>query len=748
MTHCEIVHDIAGRIRLRFASAADYAAKAPALASAVSALPGVGEVTTSPRTRGVLIRYDGEPVRLAILAITQNGVSPFAGRPKPGLADIGAAKKVLAEAGRAAKVLTLTAGPTARVAAKLSAHLPATAPDDPPATTPGAAFLREAGLFVLRRFLPAPLRPLFLLRRVLPYLRRGASALLRGKVNVEVLDAMAIGVSIARRDFRAAAGIAILLGLGEMLESYTRKRSRESLAETLSASFDAVWVRRGGEAVRIPAAEVVPGDLAIVDMGTAIPVDGVVAEGEALVNQASMTGEPLPAHKRVGHTVFAGTVVEEGSLVIRVERAGGETRIQKMVAVIEESENYKAKAQDLAERFADALVPWTLLGSLGVFLLTRNPRLASAVLLVDFSCAIKLSAPLAVLAAMREAAAGGVLVKGGKFLEGVASADTFVFDKTGTLTRARPKVAAVLPLNGHSRYDVLKLAACLEEHFPHPVARAVVRLAEEEGVVHREFHAEVDYILAHGLSSMVGAERVRLGSRHFISEDEGIDVAEADAALAAESLAGLSALYLAIGDTVAGALAIEDPLVPEAPRVLSELAARGVSRMVMLTGDAPEPAAIAARRLGLTDFHAQVLPEDKTRIVRELRAAGHVVAMVGDGINDSPALSAANVGIAPRHGADIAKAAADILLAEGRLESVVGLRDIASGLMDRLRANFRTICLVNSAILGLGLMGRFTPGVSALAHNLATVGVALSSLRPYLPKPLPSGDNPHDSQLH
>ncbi len=756
MTHCAIVHDIPGRIRLRFDAAEAFAAKAPALTAAVSALPGVAEVSASLRTRGVLVRYEGEPVRLAILAITQNGVSPFAGKARPCAADIGAARKVLAAAGRAGRAGKLPADAKTRAVARLAAHLPASGPapgpapelDSQPVASPAVALVREAGLFVLRRFLPAPLRPLFLLRRVFPFLKRGAQAILRGKINVEVLDAMAIGVSIARRDYRAAAGIAILLGLGEMLESYTRKRSRESLAETLSASFDAVWVRRNGEPVRIPADAVVPGDLAIVAMGSAIPVDGVVAEGEGLVNQASMTGEPLPAHKRVGHTVFAGTVVEEGEIVVRVERAGSETRIQKMVAVIEESENYKAKAQDLAERFADALVPWTLLGSLAVFLVTRNPRLASAVLLVDFSCAIKLSAPLAVLTAMREAAAHGVLVKGGKFLEGVAAADTFVFDKTGTLTRARPRVAAVEPLNGHTRRDVLKLAACLEEHFPHPVARAVVRQAEEEGVVHREFHAEVDYILAHGLSSMVGDARVRLGSRHFISEDEGIDVAAADAALAAKGLAGLSALYLAIGDAVAGVLAIEDPLVPEAPAVLGELAGRGVSRMVMLTGDAPEPAAIAAKRLGLTDFHAQVLPEDKTRIVRELRAAGHVVAMVGDGINDSPALSAAHVGIAPRHGADIAKAAADILLAEGRLDSLVGLRDIAAGLMGRLQGNFRTICLVNSVILALGLLGRVTPGVSALAHNLATVGVALASLRPYLPKPLPSGDASHDSQLH
>ncbi|OLN30267.1 Lead, cadmium, zinc and mercury transporting ATPase [Desulfovibrio sp. DV] len=743
MTHCAIVHDIPGRMRLRFASAEAFSAEAPAVAAAAAALSGVAEVIASARTSGLLVLYDGAPARLALQAMARNGNSAKAARAVP------RSRKpaLVARAATSAKKTAQTALATAKRHARAAGDRLG-APAEAPVTTPMQSMARETGMFLLRSILPPAFRPLFLLKRVLPFIKRGAAALLRGKINVEVLDALAIGVSIARRDYRAATGIAILLGLGEVLESYTRKRSRDSLAETLAATFDTVWVRREGGPVHIPASEVVPGDLAIVTMGNAIPVDGVVAEGEGLVNQASMTGEPLPAHKRVGHTVFAGTVVEEGEIVVRVEKSGGETRIQKMVAVIEESENYKAKAQDLAERFADAVVPWTLLGALGVFLVTRNPRLASAVLLVDFSCAIKLSAPLAVLAAMREAATGGVLVKGGKFLEGVSSADAFVFDKTGTLTQARPKVAAVEPLNGYTRYDVLKLAACLEEHFPHPVARAVVRQAETEGVEHQEFHADVDYILAHGLSSMVGTDRVRLGSRHFIGEDEGLDIAEADAAIEARGLGGLSTLYLAIGDAVAGVLAIEDPLVPEAKHVLRELTARGVTRLVMLTGDAAAPAAIAARELGITDYHAQVLPEDKTRIVRELRDAGHVVAMVGDGINDSPALSAANVGIAPRHGADIAQAAADILLAEGSLESVVALRDIASGLMGRLRSNFRTICIINSVILGLGLFGRVTPGVSALAHNLATVGVALASLRPYLPKQLPRGGVAHDSQLH
>lgn len=721
-TSCAVVSDIPGRLRLRYASAAAFAAGAAPLAAALSALPGVAAVTANPRTRGLLVAYAPGPTRAAVLAVCQPGVSPVTGLTSPTATVLRAAQNALQLARQAVTPGRAAATPCAVVA---------------PAATeprPGLTLVREAGMLALRAVLPPVLRPLLLLRRVLPFLRRGAAALMRGKINVEVLDALAIGVSIARKDYRAAAGIALLLGLGEVLENATRKRSRESLAATLTASFDAVWVRRDGEEKRIPAAEVVPGDLAVVGLGSAIPVDGVVAEGEGLVNQASMTGEPLPVHKRVGHTVFAGAVVEEGALVIRVEKAAGETRIRKMVAVIEESENYKAKAQDLAERFADAVVPWTLCGAAAVYALTRNARLASAVLLVDFSCAIKLSAPLAVLAAMREAAGKGLLVKGGKFLEAVASADAFVFDKTGTLTQARPRVAAVAALNGYERRYVLKLAACLEEHFPHPVARAVVRQAEEEGVVHREFHAQVDYILAHGLSSKVGDDRVRLGSRHFIAEDEGVDVTAADEAVAAAGFAGLSTLYLAVGDQAAGVLAIEDPLVPEAPRVLAALSARGVTRLVMLTGDATAPAAMAARTLGLSDCHAQALPADKARLVRELRRAGHVVAMVGDGINDSPALSAANVGIAPRHGADIAQAAADILLAEGRLESLVPLRDIAAGLMARLKSNFRTICWVNSAILLLGLTGRFTPGLSALAHNLATVAVAAVSLRPYLPR--------------
>lgn len=732
MSHCAIVHDIPGRMRLRFGSNAAFAAAAGAMTEAVAALGGVVEVTASPRTRGVLVLYHGEQARLALLALTQNGSGPERTRLALLVGD---------RWPRAAWTKPDGDGAAPRRPAN------PTATDTLPAPSPARTMLAEAAMFAVRRLLPPALRPLLLLKRVFPFLARGAAALARGKLNVEVLDALAIGVSIARRDYRAAAGIAILLGLGEVLESSTRRRSRESLARSLTASFDSAWVRRDGEPRQVPAAEIVPGDAVIVTMGNAIPVDGVVAEGEGLVNQASMTGEPLPVHKRPGHTVFAGTVLEEGELVIRAERCGGETRIQKMVAIIEASDTFKAQAQATAERFADAVVPWTLAASALVFLVTRNARLASSVLLVDFSCAIKLSAPLAVLAAMREAARGGILVKGGRFLEDVARADTFVFDKTGTLTRARPRVAAVEAVNGLSRREVLKLAACLEEHFPHPVARAVVRLAEEEGVTHREFHAEVDYILAHGLSSTVGADRVRLGSRHFISEDEGIDVTIADAKLRERGLGGLSTLYLALGEKVVGALAIEDPLLPEAPAVLADLSRRGV-RLVMLTGDAPEPAALAAARLGLAAWHAQVLPEDKTRLVTELRQAGHVVAMVGDGINDSPALSAAQVGIAPRHGADIAQAAADILLAEGDLGSLLDLRDLSQGLMARLATNFRTICLVNSVILALGLFGRITPGISALAHNLSTVGVAMASLRPYLSRLPAKGVTTHDRQSH
>ncbi len=712
MSHWSIAHEIPGRIRLRVRRGLAATAAAQAMARAAARVPGVLGLAYSPRTGSLLFLYQDPAARQGLLA------------------------------------LVLAWDPAAAPFPPAGGKLPARAePAGPPATL-GRTLAPWAGMLLLRMALPQVFRPFFLARRVFPFLFRGGRALLRGRFGVEVLDGLAIGVSLLRRDYRTAAGVALLLGLGEMLEGFTRRTSRESLAQSLAATFDTAWVRRRGHVLRIPAVELSPGDLVEVGLGRAIPVDGVVESGEAMVNQAAMTGEALAVHKRPGAPVFAGTVVEEGEILVRAASAGDQTRIHKMVQVIEESADFKSRLQGQAERLADRLVPWTILASLAVYLATRDARRAAAVLLVDYSCAIKLATPLAVLSAMRDAARRGMLVKGGRFLEELARADAFVFDKTGTLTAARPRVAEVVPFGRRRAGSVLRLAACLEEHFPHPVARAVVRKAEEEGLDHREAHAQVEYILAHGLASRVRGERVVIGSRHFVHEDEGVDLAEADALLAGRPDLDASALYLAVGGELAGLLLIEDEMLPEAEAMVRELRADGIEHLAMLTGDAPRAAAKVASRLGLDEVHSQLLPEDKAAVVRSLRESGRVVAMVGDGVNDAAALSMAQVGISPRHGTDLARQAADILLAPGELGSLPELRRISRQCMRRIRTNFSVIVGFNSAVLLAGLLGLLPPGLSALSHNLATVGVALGSIRPYrlpaLPPATPERGESHD----
>ncbi len=595
---------------------------------------------------------------------------------------------------------------------------------------PGAGGLVR--YLILRPFLPRIVRMVSAFFRALPFLLKGGRSLASGRLNVDVLDAAALGISLARGDFRSVGLITALFAVGEFLEEWTRKKSRESLAESLAVDVDTVWVKRGEAEVQVPLSALVDDDLVVVRAGSSIPVDGVVAEGEAMVNQTSMTGEPLAVARRAGASVYAGTVVEEGRLDIRPTGVGSATRINQIVGFIERSEALKANVQGKAERLADAIVPYSFLLAGGVWAVTRDVARAASVLLVDYSCAIRLATPLAILTGMREGARHGVLIKGGRFIEGLAGADTVVFDKTGTLTEARPRVAEVISLNGHGRDDVLRLAACLEEHFPHPVARAVVRKAEQEALDHQEEHAEVEYVVAHGIASRLRGKRVLVGSRHFVHEDEGVPLDEFLPVVNEWAAKGYSILHLAIGGKLAGILCIEDPLRSEAAAVVRGLREQGVKRVIMLTGDGPVTAAAVANAVGVDEWRAQVLPADKADIVRQLQAEGGKVVMVGDGINDSPALSAADVGVSLRDGADLAREVADVVLSGNDLAELLVARHLAKATLRRIHVNFGSIMGLNSAFMALGLVGRAQPGMLALLHNLTTVGVALNAMRPML----------------
>jgi len=525
----------------------------------------------------------------------------------------------------------------------------------------------------------------------------------------------------------------LLLGLGEALEYWTRRRSMDSLTESLALNVDTVWVLADGVETSVPLSDVREGDLVVVRDGGSIPVDGIVEDGEAVVNQASMTGEPLGVPRSKGAAVYSGTVVEQGHLVIRATHVGDGTRLKQVVRFIEESEALKAGIQGKFERMADMAVPFTFALAGLVWLITRNPMQAASVLLVDYSCALRLATPLAVLAAMREGARHGVVIKGGRFLEALSEADTVVFDKTGTLTNASPHVVEVIPAAGHERNEVLRLAACLEEHFPHPVARAVVRCAQEEGLQHEEEHAQVEYVVAHGIASTLYGKAVRVGSRHYIECDEGIDLSPLEAEIDAQAQMGRSLLYLAIDGKLAGFLAIEDPLRPECPQVLKQLEELGFRRILMLTGDDERTARAVAGKLGLKEYRAQVLPADKADVIADLTAQGCKVLMVGDGINDAPALSASHVGVAMCDGADLAREVANVLLTRPDLSGLITARLLGRATLRRIHVNFAATMLLNSMFLAGGLFMILTPGVSALLHNLTTLGVTLNAMRPHLP---------------
>ena len=577
-------------------------------------------------------------------------------------------------------------------------------------------------------FLPSPLRIARILWHMIPFVRRGLRCLLRRRIKVELLDALSISISACRRDFGTAGMVMFLLEVGELLEEWTRKKSVADLARCMSLNVDRVWLRTAQGEVLVPVSQIQPGDAVVVRAGGIVPVDGLVLEGEVTVNQASLTGESIPVPKRPGGAVYAGTVVEEGECVLEVKQASGQSRYDQIVHMIEQSEQMKSEAESKAANLADKLVPYTFAGSLISFALTRNVARALSVLMVDFSCALKLAMPLAVLSAMREAGRAHITVKGGKFLEAVAAADTIVFDKTGTLTHACPRVAQVVSFGGKEESEMLRLAACLEEHFPHSMANAVVEEAKRRGLRHEEYHSKVEYLVAHGIASTVDEERVLIGSAHFVFEDESCIIPEGEQERFDALPPEYSHLYLAVGGQLAAVICISDPLREEAKEVLSALRALGITSTVMLTGDSRRTAEAIALQVGVDAFRAEVLPADKADYVARLRREGHTVLMVGDGINDSPALSEADAGIAISDGAAIAREIADITIAADSLWELVELRRIAMALMARIHSNYRFVIGFNGTLIALGVAGVLPPATSATLHNLSTLGVSLRSM--------------------
>ena len=577
--------------------------------------------------------------------------------------------------------------------------------------------------------IPAPVRAVWTGVRSLKYLQQGIASLKKGRLEVAALDATAIGVSILRRDMNTASSIMFLLGIGELLEEWTHKKSVGDLARDMSLNVGKVWLLREEQEILVPAKQIEPEDLVVVRMGNVIPFDGVVSRGEAMVNQASMTGEAVPVKKTAESYVYAGTVVEEGELIISVKAVSKATRFEKIVTMIEESEKLKSNLESHAEHLADQLVPYTLAGTILTWLLTRDVTKALAVLMVDFSCALKLAIPISVLSAIREAGAHNITVKGGKYMEAAANATTIVFDKTGTLTEARPTVRKVVSFCEQSEDELLRMAACLEEHFPHSMAKAVVEAARKRGLEHEEMHSKVNYIVAHGISSTIEGKRVVIGSHHFVFEDEKCSVREPWIRQFETLPEECSLLYLAIEHELAAVVCIEDPLRKEAADVVRALKATGLEKVVMMTGDSEKTAASVARRVGVDAYYSEVLPEDKAKFVEQERASGRTVIMIGDGINDSPALSAANVGIAIRDGAQIAQEIADITISAENLWEIVMLRRLSEALMRRIQKNYRSIVGINATLILLGVTGILQPTTSALLHNMSTLTISLTNMK-------------------
>lgn len=688
-----ILHESQGRMRLRISQKSMTLQQADLLETWLQQEPWATEVVVHERTCCVILRYKGK--REEVLA----SIRRFSWQ-------------------EAEKTTSLTTTSTRELNREFQERL--------------VGKVMRKVLFSL--YLPSPLRIAQVLWHMIPFVRRGLHCLLHGHIKVDLLDAVSITISACRRDFSTAGAVMFLLEVGELLEDWTRKKSVADLARCMSLNVDRVWMHTPEGEVLVPIAQVRPGDHLVVRSGSIIPVDGVVVEGELTVNQASLTGESIPAPKRPGSMLYAGTVVEESECIMEVKQASGQSRYDQIVTMIEKSEQMKSAAESKAANLADKLVPYTFAGSLLAFVLTRNVMRALSVLMVDFSCALKLSMPLAVLSAMREAGKQHITVKGGKFLEAISQADTIVFDKTGTLTNACPQVVQIVPFGGRDAKEMLRMAACLEEHFPHSMANAVVAEAQRQGLTHDEFHSKVEYLVAHGIVSTVNGEKVLIGSAHFVFEDEGCTLPEGEQQKFDELPSMYSQLYLAIGGQLAAVLCISDPLREEAKEVLAALRSLGMSKTVMLTGDSRRTAEAIAAQVGVDDFRAEVLPEDKANYVAALRQEGHTVIMVGDGINDSPALSEADVGIAISDGAAIAREISDVTISADSLWELVELRKIAMALMDRIHANYRFVIGFNGSLIGLGVAGILTPAASATLHNLSTLGISLHSMSA-LPEP-------------
>ncbi len=684
---CKILHETTGRLRVHLCCGRMTLSQADVLEYYLRARDGVREVRVYDRTQDAVVVYGGK---------RENVISS--------LARFSFAK---------AEAMELVPEHTSRALNR--------------------EFEDKLAVTVIRRcisklFLPAPITTALALLRSVKYIREGLSALWHGKLSVAVLDATAVTVSMARGDFATAGSVMFMLRLGEILEEWTHKKSVADLAGAMSLNVDHVWLKTGETETLVPIGDIQTGDCVVVRTGNLIPLDGKVVSGEAMVNQASMTGESMPVPKREGSYVYAGTVAEEGECIIRVEKASGSGRYDRIVLMIEESEKLKSTAEDKASRLADRLVPYTLGGTALTYLLTRNVTKMLSVLMVDFSCALKLAIPIAVLSAMRESNGYHISVKGGRFLEAVAKADTIVFDKTGTLTHAAPTVAAVIPFGGHDEAEMLRLAACLEEHYPHSMANAVVAEAKRHGLTHEEYHSQVQYVVAHGISSMVEGKKVIIGSAHFVFEDEGCRIPEGEQPKFDALPAAYSHLYLCMDGELAAVICIHDPLRREAREAVRALHESGFANVVMMTGDNRRTAEAVAAEVGVDAVYAEVLPEDKAAFIRQEKAKGHTVIMVGDGVNDSPALSEADAGIAISTGAAIAREIADITVASEDLFVLVTLRRLSQALMQRIHGSYRFIVGFNLTLIALGVAGVLPPTTSALLHNGSTLGIGLKNM--------------------
>ena len=690
---CKIIHEARGRLRVHLECARMSLDEADVLEYYMRSVDGVDEVKVYDRTRDAVICYCAE--RAAVI----NALAAFSFP--------------------AAEAMQLVPEHTTR---ELNRE-----------------FEDKLAMAVLRRtasklFLPVPVTTAIAIVRSLKYIHEGLKALLHGRLSVAVLDATAVSVSVLRGDFSTASSVMFMLSLGEILEEWTHKKSVADLAGAMSINIDKAWLRTGETETLVPVGDIRPGDEIVIRTGCMIPLDGKVIEGEAMVNQASMTGESMPVAKRPGSYVYAGTVAEEGECVVCVEKASGGGRYDRIVKMIEESEKLKSTAEDKASRLADRLVPYTLGGTVLTYLVTRNVTKTLAVLMVDFSCALKLSMPIAVLSAMRESSGHNVSVKGGRFLEAVAAANTIVFDKTGTLTYATPTVAQVVPFGGREESEMLRLAACLEEHYPHSIANAVVEEAKRRGLSHEEYHSQVQYVVAHGISSMVDGEKAIIGSAHFVFEDEGCRIPEGEEEKFSTLPAEYSHLYLCIAGELAAVICVHDPLRREAKAAVRALHDCGIDKVVMMTGDSRRTAEAVAAEVGVDEVFAEVLPEDKAAYIRSEKAAGRKVIMIGDGVNDSPALSEADAGIAIATGAAIAREIADITISSENLFELVTLRRLSEALMDRIHRNYRFIVGFNCSLIALGVAGILPPATSALLHNLSTLAVSMKSMTNLLPE--------------